>query len=57
MATKKKWARIKVALICTESGQMNYVTWINKNNPPKQFRKYCRILKKHTVHKVREKLK
>ncbi len=57
MAKKSKWNRIKIALVCTESWQTNYITKMNKNNMPKQLKKYCRSLRKHTMHKVKEKLK
>ena len=54
----KKWSRILVWLVCTESGTQNYVTEINKQNSWKiELKKYSPQLKKHTVHKMREKLK
>ena len=55
---KKKGQKVKVALVCTESGQTNYITYINKAVTPKlEVRKYCRQLRKHTIHKSKEKLK
>ena len=58
MAKKKKGARILVGLICTESGAQNYVTTYNKLNTQKiELKKYCPQLRKHTLHKVRLKLK
>ncbi|NOZ43916.1 MAG: 50S ribosomal protein L33 [bacterium] len=47
-----------VALVCTESGDTNYYTSINKAITPKlEIKKYCPKLRKHTIHKSREKLK
>ena len=58
MAKKKKGARILVGLICTESGAQNYVTTYNKLNTQKiELMKYYSQLRKHTLHKVRLKLK
>jgi large subunit ribosomal protein L33 len=58
MAKKKKGARILVGLICSESGAQNYVTTYNKLNTQKiELMKYCPQLRKHTLHKVRLKLK
>lgn len=58
MAKKKKGARMLVALVCTESGTTNYVTEYNKMNTPKiELSKYCPKLRKHTVHKMKIKLK
>jgi large subunit ribosomal protein L33 len=58
MAKKKKGARMLVALVCTESGTTNYVTEYNKMNTPKiELKKYCPKLRKHTVHKMKIKLK
>ncbi len=58
MAKKKKWARILVGLICTETGAQNYVVSVNKLNDPKlEVKKYCPQLRKPTVHKAKEKLK
>ncbi len=57
-AKKKKWARILVGLICTETGAQNYVVSVNKMNDPKlEVKKYCPQLRKHTIHKAKEKLK
>lgn len=58
MAKKKKWARVLVWLISTESGAQNYVTTINKTKNTKiELKKYDPVLRKHVVHKSREKLK
>ncbi|MCS6982790.1 MAG: 50S ribosomal protein L33 [Candidatus Absconditabacterales bacterium] len=57
MAKKAKKGRIKVVLQCTESGQVNYVMKIKKDTFPKEVKKYCRLLRKHTMHKIREKMK
>lgn len=53
----KKGDRITVVLECEESGQVNYVTRMNKKNPLKKIKKFCRSLRKHTRHKVKEKMK
>jgi len=58
MATKKKWGRINVAMVCSECGRTNYFTSINKTNTPKlEASKYCKKEKKPTTHKSKEKLK
>jgi large subunit ribosomal protein L33 len=58
MATKKKGARIIVRLVCTESGDVNYITSLNKTKTPKmEMMKYCPRLRKHTLHKSQDKLK
>ena len=58
MANKKKGGRVKVALICTETNTINGFTVINKSTTPKlELMKYCKKLRKHTLHKSREKLK
>ncbi|HMT01420.1 MAG TPA: 50S ribosomal protein L33 [Candidatus Absconditabacterales bacterium] len=58
MAAKKKSSRVLVGLICTETGAQNYVTTINKTKNPKiELMKYCSQLRKHTLHKSKEKLK
>jgi len=55
---KKKGGRIIVALVCTECGDTNYYTMINKSETPKlEIKKYSPRLRKHTIHKSREKLK
>ncbi|HMT27130.1 MAG TPA: 50S ribosomal protein L33, partial [Candidatus Absconditabacterales bacterium] len=39
-------------------GAQNYVTTINKTKNPKiELMKYCSQLRKHTLHKSKEKLK
>ncbi|UFX83090.1 50S ribosomal protein L33 [Candidatus Absconditicoccus praedator] len=54
----KKGSRILVGLICKETGVQNYVTERNKLNTNKfEIKKYCPKLRKHTMHKMREKLK
>ena len=58
MAKKKKWARILVWLISTESWAQHYVTTINKTKNTKiELKKYDPILRKHVTYKSREKLK
>lgn len=55
---KKKWNRILVWLICTETWAQNYVTEYNKMNSQKlELSKYCPKLRRHTIHKTRLKLK
>ncbi len=54
----KKWARITIALQCTMCKKVNYFTSLNKTNTSELgLLKYCKQCKKHTKHKVREKLK
>lgn len=54
----KKWNRIKFGLRCVECGTQNYVSERNKLNTQKlEMRKYCRIDRKHTLHKTKEKMK
>ncbi len=55
----KKWSRVLVWLICSETWAQNYVTQINKMNTDKKMtiKKYCPQLRKHTIHKAKEKLK
>jgi large subunit ribosomal protein L33 len=45
--------RIKIGLKCEECGDINYTTTKNsKTQTDKvEFKKYCRRLRKHTVHK------
>ena len=45
--------RIKIDLKCSECGDINYTTTKNsKTTTDKvELKKYCQILKKHTVHK------
>lgn len=55
---KKKTGRVKVALVCTETGTTNYHTVINKESKPQHWLlKYCPRLQKRTKHKIVEKLK
>ncbi len=54
----KKWDRVIVGLVCTESGRQNYVTEINKAKTWKiTLKKYSPTLRKHTQHKIKYKLK
>ena len=67
MAKKKKGPRQLVGLKCSECGAFNYITEYNKNNEQlkKQkngetsfpIKKYCKVCRKTTVHKVAKKLK
>ncbi|MCX7996348.1 MAG: 50S ribosomal protein L33 [Patescibacteria group bacterium] len=55
----KKSSRIKVGLVCKETGRLNYVTTMNKLNLEtfqKVFMRYCPLLMKHTPHVVKKKL-
>lgn len=66
MAKKKKGPRQSVGLKCDACGAFGYITEYNKNNEQlkKQsgdgtfpLNKYCKVCKKHTVHKQAKKLK
>lgn len=56
----KKWKRIKVALVSTESGKVNYITYINKENTPKleimKFDPHPNV-RRHVLHVSKDKLK
>lgn len=45
-----------VKMICTECGRENYHTYKNKKKTPGrlEFRKYCRFLRKHTIHREKK---
>lgn len=45
--------RIKVGLKCEESGDINYTTFKNNKNTTEklELKKYCKRLRKHTLHK------
>ncbi|MCD6239404.1 MAG: 50S ribosomal protein L33 [Thermotoga sp.] len=45
--------RVIVHLACTECKSRNYVTTKNKTKTPKklEMKKYCKVCKKHTIHK------
>lgn len=49
----KAGAREKIILACTESKQRNYITYKNKKNNPErlELKKYCPLLRKHTIHR------
>ena len=58
MAKKSKGTRIIVAMVCSETGATNYHMMVNKANTPKlQLMKYCKKLRKRTLHVAKEKLK
>lgn len=59
MSSKKSEAVIKLGMVCTVCGLLNYLTSKNKleNKEKMVLNKYCRKCKKHTPHKEREKLK
>ena len=48
-----KGVAIKIGLKCEESGDINYTTMKNPKTMTEKFetKKYCRRLKKHTLHK------
>jgi ribosomal protein L33 len=55
----KKTARIKVGLVCTETGVQNYVTEINKLRPEilkTEVMKYSPLLRRRSKHKFTKKL-
>ena len=56
---KKKGPRQVFGLKCSECGAFGYVTTRNKNNTPEKLElmKYCKVCKKHTLHKEVKKLK
>jgi len=55
----KKGARQIFALICKTCKRQNYVTEKNKTNTPDKLviKKYCKVCKKITEHKEKNKLK
>jgi len=60
MAKKKSAAREYVWLQCTESVELNYRTSVNvKGGMPEKIKegimKYCPLLRRHTVHKIKRK--
>ena len=58
MAKKGKGARVVVALVCSETGDTNYHTMINKTVTPKlELMKYSPRLRKRTKHVSKDKLK
>ena len=54
----KKGPRIKVALVCAQCGEQNYITERNKTTvkEPLKLKKYCNRCRKHTLHKEKKKL-
>ena len=48
-----------VALICSVCKNQNYVTTLNKINMQEKLtlKKFCKVCKKHTLHKESTKLK
>jgi large subunit ribosomal protein L33 len=46
-----------VWLQCTETGDLNYRTSVNVQGgvPKLELKKYCRRLRKHTMHKIKRK--
>lgn len=57
MASKGKSSRKKtkevILLKCTESGRINYTAMKDKKKNPEriELKKYCPVLRKHTLHK------
>ena len=49
-------ARENVILVCTESGEENYITTRNKRKNPEKLevKKYCPRLRKMTLHKEKK---
>ena len=49
-------ARENVILVCTESGEENYITTRNKRKHPEKLevKKYCPRLRKMTLHKEKK---
>ena len=49
-------AREYVILVCTESGEENYITTRNKRKHPEKLevKKYCPRLRKMTLHKEKK---
>ena len=49
-------ARESVILVCTESGEENYITTRNKRKHPEKLevKKYCPRLRKMTLHKEKK---
>ena len=45
--------RVIITLACNECKSRNYATTKNKRNDPDriELRKYCRVCRKHTVHR------
>jgi large subunit ribosomal protein L33 len=56
---KKKGNRILIGLECSETGKRSYVTQKNRINTTEKIsiKKYCPVLRKHTVHKEVQRLK
>ncbi len=53
----KAQKRESVWLQCTETGDLNYRTSVNVQGgvPKIQLKKYCKRLRKHTLHKIKRK--
>ncbi|MFW6110340.1 MAG: 50S ribosomal protein L33, partial [Patescibacteria group bacterium] len=48
---KQKGPRIKIALKCSNCGDINYTTEKNRNETEElELRKFCRRCTKHTIH-------
>ena len=43
-----------VYLVCTETGDRNYLTQREAKGEKLELKKYCRRLRKHTVHKEKK---
>ena len=55
----KKGARQLFGLVCSQCKSQNYVTERNKTNTENKLslKKYCKVCRKHTLHKEIQKLK
>lgn len=56
---KKKGPRHILGLKCAVCGTFNYVSQRNRNNTAEkiELRKYCKVCRKHALHKEMKKLK
>ena len=50
--------RPPITLVCTETGDHNYVTTKNKTNVPDrmEFKKYCSNCRKHQLHREKRQI-
>lgn len=56
---KKKGPRQIFGMKCADCGAFGYLTERNKNNTPEklEMKKYCKVCRKHAMHKEAKKLK
>lgn len=50
---KKKVVEV-YQLVCSESGDKNYVVRLKRDHKNLQIKKYCPRLRKHTLHKAKK---